>query len=83
MKRVQAPKYRPIWDKLKAVGHCEIVALPQHHATIIRMVGRTRDKDLKFRLNLAEEHLYHKISARKEGNKISFTLTYRSRLDGL
>jgi hypothetical protein len=78
-------KYLPIWNALKRNGSCRITAPTNQHRKIIKMVRRTRDRDLEYLYMLSESNRIHQIKASitPNSNIITFTLTERINLNGL
>jgi hypothetical protein len=76
-------QYLPIWNRLKLHGTATIVAMPALHRRIIKAVQKRRDRDLGFKLQLAEDGMKHEISWLIKGNTITFSLHKRISIYGI
>ena len=69
-------KYQPIWEAIKA--HPDLTASLASpistHSTIIKAVRKEKDKDLSYKLVLAETGTKYRLMERIEGSLITFYL---------
>ena len=66
--------YQPIWENLKQHKTVTIQANPSAHPRIIKAVSKEKDKDLAYRLLVAESYQRAVMRAKINGNQITFIL---------
>lgn len=66
--------YQPIWETLKQYNTVTIQANPSAHPRIIKAVAKEKDKDLAYRLLIAESYQRSVLKSKINGNQVSFTL---------
>lgn len=52
----QVSRYEIIWIKLKQLGEVEIAAPASHHARLRKAVIKRKDRDLGYKLQIAERN---------------------------
>ena len=67
-------KYYPIWEKLKKELRCDVAAVPALHARIKKAVVKRKDRDLAFKLYIADQGKYATLISKSEGSVIKFKL---------
>ena len=66
--------YQPIWENLKQYSTVTIQANPSAHPRIIKAVAKEKDKDLAYRLMIAESYQRSILRAKINGNQVTFIL---------
>lgn len=66
--------YEPIWRSVKDTGTCSIAAPSPLHSRIIKAVKKEKDKDLGFKVIMAEEGRAARLQITVQKAKITFRL---------
>lgn len=76
-------RYTPIWEELKVKRVIALAVPPQLHRRVIKAVIRTKDEDVAFKFQAAEEHRKYTLEYKIEQAKITFTLKCELKLSAL
>jgi len=69
-------QYEPIWQQIKANGHCEISTHRAYHKRIIKATVKEKDMDLGYKLECTERYppVQAVLRTSRSGSVIKFTL---------
>lgn len=76
-----ASKYRVIWNEVKANGSCAVAMHPRLHSRLIRQLSVVKDRDVAYKILLAERGEKAKIFYEVEGSRVVFRLKLYSIID--
>lgn len=70
-------KYITVWEQVKTLGKCSVVAETRFHQRIKKAIVKRKDEDLAFKLECAENGTKYKLKSRldpKNNMVLVFTL---------
>lgn len=73
-------QYQPTWDQLKKTGKVRLVADPKHHERIWNALRKRKNRDLGFKLQVAEQFKEAYLTRSSNQNILTITLVYKASL---
>lgn len=69
-----ASKYQIIWNEVKTTGSCTVAMHPRLHSRLVRQLSVVKDRDVGYKIQIAEQSKKARIEYEIEGSRVVFRL---------
>lgn len=69
-----ASKYLLIWNEVKSTGSCTVAMHPRLHSRLVRQLSVVKDRDVGYKIWIAEQRKKARIEYEIEGSRVVFRL---------